>query len=87
MTKIISMGITKYSYFEAWLGNARTHVENRYDTATTCVKETVTDMFAIQFRSTSGRWDMKGLRIWIAETVVMKGKGKGKGKGNGDVPM
>ena len=72
------MGIVNHSLFEAWLNNAKNHFDNRYETATTYVKDTVTDMFALEFRSTSGRWDMEGLRIKIAETTIRKGQGKGK---------
>ena len=66
------------------MDNAKAHIDNRYETATTYVKETVSDMFAKEFRNTSGRWDMEGLRIKMAETVILKGKGKGNGN---DVPM
>ena len=82
MINFISMGIINYSLFEAWLKNAKNHIDNRYETATTYMKDTVTDMFASSFRSTSGRWDMEGLRIKMAETVILKGKGKGKGDAN-----
>ena len=46
-------------------------------------------MFAGSFRNTSGRWDMEGLRIRIAEInveVAVKGRGKGKAQ-DGDVHM